>query len=119
MRMGIIMIALTLLAAASVEGFSVRPMQPALRANSPRLARFVMQQQQDDDKAAQRKAELDESDVDSADAGPKVLMPPEEMLNVMPGDADSFSSYLLPYAGLVLLALVLASFAFAALVLAG
>ena len=69
--------------------------------------------------AAQRQAELKESDTDSADAGPKILMPPTEMLNVMPSEADSFSGYLLPYAGLVILALILASGAFAALVLAG
>ena len=64
-----------------------------------------------------RKRELDESDADSADSGPKILMPPEELLNVMPSEADSFAGYLLPYAGLVLLAFALASGAFALLVL--
>ena len=69
--------------------------------------------------SADKQAQLNESDLDSADSGPKILMPPEEMLGVMPSEADSFGGYLLPYAGLVLLALALASAAFATLVLAG
>ena len=69
--------------------------------------------------SADKQAQLNDSDLDSADSGPKILMPPEEMLGVMPSEADSFGGYLLPYAGLVLLALALASAAFATLVLAG
>ena len=63
--------------------------------------------------------EFAETDADSASSGPKILMPPEELLDVVPSEADNFGSYLLPYAGLVLLALALASAAFATLVLSG
>ena len=63
--------------------------------------------------------ELRESDADSADSGPKILMPPTEFLGAMPREADSFAGYLAPYALLVLLAFGLASAAFAFLVLGG
>jgi hypothetical protein len=63
--------------------------------------------------------EFRETDADSAADGPKVLMPPKELLNVMPSEADSFAGYLAPYAFLVLLAFGLASAAFALLVSAG
>ena len=63
--------------------------------------------------------ELRQSDLDSADSGPKFLMPPTEFLGTMPSEADSFAGYLAPYAFLVLLAFGLASAAFAFLVLGG
>lgn len=64
-------------------------------------------------------AEFSEVDADSADDGPKILMPPTEMLDAMPGEAKSFGEYLVPYAALVLGAFALASGAFALLVLQG
>ena len=66
-----------------------------------------------------KETELRESDADSADSGPKILMPPTELLDVMPSNADSFAGYLAPYAVLVLGAFALASAAFALLVLQG
>ena len=48
--------------------------------------------------------DLRQSDLDSADSGPKFLMPPTEFLGTMPSEADSFAGYLAPYAFLVLLA---------------
>ena len=68
--------------------------------------------QQDDD-------DLRDSDEASADDGPKILMPPVESLGLMPEEATSFAEYLAPYAVLVLGAFVLASAAFALLVLGG
>lgn len=69
--------------------------------------------------SSDKEDEFQETDADSADGGPKVLMPPKELLNVMPSEADSFAGYLAPYAFLVLLAFGLASAAFALLVSAG
>lgn len=66
-----------------------------------------------------RESDLKDSDEASADGGPKILMPPVELLDVMPSEADSFGGYLLPYALLVLGAFALASAAFAALVTLG
>lgn len=74
---------------------------------------------QDNEDFAETNANFAETDADSASSGPKILMPPEELLDVVPSNADDFGSYLLPYAGLVLLALALASAAFATLVLTG
>ena len=72
-----------------------------------------------EDEATAREAERQDSDVDSADSGPKILMPPADLLGVMPSDADSFTGYLAPYAVLILGAFALASGAFALLVLQG
>tara|TARA_B110001452_G_scaffold259894_1_gene256788 strand:+ start:1921 stop:2250 length:330 start_codon:yes stop_codon:yes gene_type:complete len=63
--------------------------------------------------------DLRDSDEASADSGLKILMPPVESLGLMPEEATSFAGYLAPYAVLVLLAFVLASAAFALLVLGG
>ena len=91
---------------------------PRLRKTWPPLMRacqgkISMANAEDDEER------LRESDVDSADSGPKILMPPTEFLGAMPSEADSFAGYLAPYALLVLLAFGLAGAAFAFLVLKG
>jgi len=86
---------------------------PSMRSGQP-----VMSVGQGFEDAA-REEEYRQTDADSAADGPKILMPPTELLDVMPSDADSFAGYLGPYALLVLVALGLASAAFAFLVLGG
>ena len=65
------------------------------------------------------RTEIEDSEEDSADSGPKILMPPVESLGLMPAEATSFAGYLAPYAVLVLGAFALACGAFALLVLQG
>ena len=90
------------------------PVAPTLR--QPGRCRLLRCAEQDDEEL---RAEMLDSDEASAARGPKILMPPVESLGLMPDEATSFSSYLAPYAALVLGAFALASGAFALLVLQG
>ena len=114
---------LLLALAVGVGGFSRSRTNIQLRLTGISRASSIFAAQEsidnDSDAAAAQANEFANTDADSADSGPKILMPPEEMLNVMPSDADNFAGYLLPYAGLVLFAFALASAAFATLVLSG
>ena len=115
MSQSVWLLLVALIVGASSYSLPSTSVQPRLDGICAR-ARCILAAQDDRDKA---KAEFAEVDADSADSGPKILMPPEELLNVMPREAKSFDQYLLPYAGLVLLAFGLACAAFATLVLAG
>ena len=66
------------------------------------------------------RASPEDEDADEANEGPMFLMPSKKVADAMtPSEPNSFAEYLLPYAVLVGGAFLLASAAFAALVLKG